>query len=250
MNGTILVTGATGFIGRYLVEHLLEISETVRVFVRRPDALGASIGPRVEIARGDLQDQSALRAAVRGSDTVLHLAACARAWARDASVFTDANVQAVEWLLSAAADSSVRRLVHVSTALTCPFSGPDGTAIGRSLTPYERTKLEGERRVEAYAAEGHHAVIVHPTRVYGPGPLNDANGVTRVVDLYLRGRFRVRIADGDVRANYVHASDVARGIVAAADHGRAGRHYVLGGPSNVSMREFLELVARISARLA
>jgi len=246
MNGKILVTGATGFIGRYLAEQLLDAGHTVRVFVRRPEALGSRIGPRVETVQGDLQDHQALRTAVRGADTVLHLAACARAWARDTSVFTDANVQAVDWLLGAAEDYGVRRLVHVSTALTCPLTQPGGGRLERSLTPYERTKLDGERRVEAYAERGHHAVIVHPTRVYGPGPLNDANGVTRVVDLYMRGRFRVRIADGEARANYVHAADVARGIAAAAERGRTGRHYVLGGPSNVSMGEFLDLVACIS----
>src|SRR2546426_456845 len=92
---------------------------------------------------------------------------------------------------------------------------------------------------------GRHAVIVHPTRVYGSGPCNDANAVTRVIALYLRGRFRVRLDDGDVLASYVHAADVADGIRRAARAGRSGAHYVLGG-ANLSFRAFLDLVGEVS----
>lgn len=246
MNGTTLVTGATGFIGTYLVRQLVEEGRSVRVFVRRPDALDPRIRNRVEVVRGDLRDREALTAAVRDAGTVMHLAACAKAWLPDPSEFRDANVTAVRWLLDAARDSGVERLVHVSTVLTRRPAGT-GTVPG-SITPYESSKLAGERLVEAYAAEGRHAVIVHPTRVYGPGPLNDANGVTKVVSLYMSGRFRFRIADGDVRANYVHAGDVARGIRLAAAHGSAGDHYMLGGSENVSFREFLDGVGAVSGR--
>src|SRR2546426_8456040 len=103
-------------------------------------------------------------------------------------------------------------------------------------SPYEATKRAGERLVEAYALSGRHAVIVHPARVYGPGPCNDANALTRVIDLYLRGRFRVRLEDGDVLGSYVHAADVADGIRRAAHAGRPGAHYVLGG-ENLSFRD-------------
>jgi farnesol dehydrogenase len=246
MKEITLVTGATGFVGQYLLARLLADGQRVRVYVRRPEKLRPGVRSRLEIVTGDLSDRDSLQGAVRGAHTVLHLAACAQAWARDSSVFERANVRAVEWLLDAAERTGVRRLVHVSTALTLPLADQgEADFPRRSITPYERTKLEGERLVEAYARRGHHGVIVHPTRVYGPGPMNDANGVTRVVDLYMRGRFRLRIDDGDVRANYVHAEDVATGIRLAAERGRPGAHYVLGGPDSVSFGDFLELVARI-----
>ena len=244
MSDRILVTGATGFIGSYLVRQLVEEQKSVRVFVRRPEALDPVVRHRVEIVRGDLNDRAAIEAAVEGAGTVLHLAACAKAWSPRPSEFRDANVRAVDWLLDAARENSVERLVHVSTALTS-WSASRGTGQG-DITPYERSKMEGERLVEAYAAEGRHAVIVHPTRVYGPGPLNDANGVTKVVDLYMRGRFRFRIADGNVQANYVHAGDVAQGIRLAAANGTTGTHHVLGGSENISFREFLDRVGRTS----
>jgi dihydroflavonol-4-reductase len=245
--GSTLVTGATGFIGSYVVRQLLADGVATRVLVRRPELLPPDVRARVEVARGDVRDRGAVRAAVPGADTVLHLAACARAWSRDPMEFTAVNVDAVETLLEAAYVAGVERLVHVSTILTLPPRRPAPVAgLASRPTAYEASKRAGERLVESYAAAGRKAVIVHPARVYGPGPCNDANAVTRVIDLYLRGRFRVRLDDEDVLGSYVHAADVAAGIRRAAAAGRAGAHYVLGG-DNLSFRDFLALVAELTS---
>ena len=248
MSDLTLVTGATGFIGSYLVRQLVAAGARTRVLARRPELLPAEARPCVEVVRGDVRDGAALAAAVQGAGTVLHLAACARAWSRDPTEFQAVNVVAVERLLEAAFRAGVERLVHVSTILALP---PRRAAPVRGLaeepTPYEASKCAGDRLVESYAAAGRHAVIVHPARVYGPGPCNDANALTRVIALYLRGRFRVRLDDGDVLGSYVHAADVAAGIRAAARavRARGGAHYVLGG-DNLSFRAFLDLVAEVS----
>lgn len=246
MSALTLVTGAGGFIGTYVVRQLVAEGVTTRVLVRRPEVVPAELRARVDLLQGDVRDRAALAAAVRGAHTVLHLAACARAWSRDPSEFSAVNVAAVEQLLDVAYRAGVERLGHVSTILTLPPRQPApvrGSA--RQPTPYEETKRAGERLVESYAAAGRQAVIVHPARVYGPGPRNDANALTRVIALYLRGRFRVRLDDGDVLGSYVHAADVAAGIRAAARAGRSGAHYVLGG-DDLSFRAFLDLVGEVS----
>jgi nucleoside-diphosphate-sugar epimerase len=156
------------------------------------------------------------------------------------------NVRAVDALLHAAARAGVERLVHVSTILTLPPNrAAPVTGAARTPTLYEWTKREGERRVEAHVRAGRHAVIVHPARVYGPGPLHDGNGVTRAIALYLQGRLRLRLNDGDALGSYVHAADVAHGIVAAAERGRPGAHYVLGG-ENVPFTQLLELATSLT----
>jgi farnesol dehydrogenase len=245
VNGLVVVTGATGFIGARLVGQLVADGARVRVLVRSPDRLAPDVRGRVEVVTGDIRDRHAVDQAMFGARTVLHLAALARAWMPDPAAFSETNVRAVEHVLEAARRYGVERLVHVSTALT--LGARDGRS-PRLATPYERSKLAGERLVEAHARENGHAVIVHPTRVYGPGPINDANGVTKMIDLYLRGRFRFRIADGGARANYVHAADVARGIRLAAERGRSGSHYVLGGDENLSLAEFLDRVGALAGR--
>ena len=245
MTGLTLVTGASGLIGRYLLRRLLAEGVPVRAMVRRPAGIPPDLRDRVEVVIGDIRDVEALGRAVQGSSTVLHLAACAQAWARDPGEFTAANVDAVRDLLHFATEGSVERIVHVSTILTFPPYRPGPGGAGRPLTPYEISKKAGEELVDAYAATGRFAVVVHPTRVYGPGPLNDANGVTRAMALYLRGRLRVRLDDGDVLANYVHADDVAAGIIAAARQGRRGAHYLLGG-ENITFRGLLQTASAVA----
>jgi nucleoside-diphosphate-sugar epimerase len=238
--GRVLVTGASGFVGSYVVRRLVAEGNPVRGLFRHPPPDGYP----GEVLLGDLTDAAVLRRATAGIDTIIHLAACARVASRDPREFHRVNVEGTARLLEAAGRARVRRLVHVSTVLTLPpyRSAPQGE---RFLTEYESTKAAGERLVERYAATGSHAVIVHPTRIYGPGPLHDANGATVTIALYLGGRFRFRLADGEVRANYVHADDVARGIILAARRGRPGAHYVLGG-EDASFRELLDRVSCIA----
>ncbi|MDH3570425.1 MAG: NAD-dependent epimerase/dehydratase family protein [Gemmatimonadota bacterium] len=249
MSARVLVTGASGFIGSYLTRRLLSDDIPVRVLVRNPGKLPPDVREKVEVIRGDIANprMAALMShATEDVHTVYHLAACARAWSRDPNEFWRANVDAVNALLEGSERHGVARLVHVSTVLTLtPHRHAPVQGSAAQPTPYESTKSEGEQLVEAYAAAGRHAVIVHPTRVFGPGPLNDANGVTKAIALYVAGRLRVRLADHDVQANYVHADDVAEGMLRAAEHGHNGTHYVLGG-ENASFREFLEIVAEIA----
>lgn len=242
-----LITGGTGFIGRYLVRRLTAGGTPVRVLARDPERARRLLPAAAEVVPGDITERSSVASALHGVDSVVHAAAVARAWCRDEEEFHRVNVSAVADLLEEARRHDVRRLVHVSTILTLPPHAPASVnGPCRRPTPYEVTKLAGERLASSAAESGLPVIIVHPTRVYGPGPLHDANAVTRLIDQYVRGRFRLRLADQDVLANYVHADDVAAGIALALRHGRAGAHYVLGGAENVSFRSLLEHVTRLS----
>lgn len=238
MSTPVLVTGATGLIGRHLVEQLLAQGRTVRVLARAPERLGAIRG-RCEVVAGGL-DHASLERAVHGADLVFHLAACARAWSRTSDEFAETNVRAVGRLLGAARAAAVRRVIHVSTVLTLPAFRAYATSI-----PYIHTKRRGEALVDAYVASGGDAVVAHPTRVYGPGPLNDANGVTRLVAQCLSAPLVFRLDDHDVQANYVHAADVAAGLILAAERGASGAHFMLGG-ENSSLQDLLGLVATLA----
>lgn len=258
-----LVTGGTGFLGTHLVHRLVEEGVRVRVLARAPDSpspTGSHGGERwpwgrerLETVAADVREPDAVARAARGVDRVYHLAARARSWAREAGEFESVNVRGTRNVCVAARDAGAS-LLHVSTTLVAPpgagaappaprRDGGDPTA----LTPYQRTKARGERVVERFIAGGLDGAVVRPTRVFGPGPLNEANSVTRLIDLYRRGLFRFRIADGDARANYAYVADVVDGIIRAARRGRPGARYVLAG-ENLTLPAFLERIARASGR--
>jgi dihydroflavonol-4-reductase len=200
----------------------------------------------VEIVEGCLENESSLDRAVSGCDQVMHLAALAQAYVKDAREYFRVNTDSVEALLRSSARHGVRRFVHVSSVLALPPE-KKSTAWGipRRPTLYGESKRAAELLVRKYVTDGHDAVILRPGRIYGPGPWNDANGTTKMMAMYLEGRFRVRLADNGVQANYVHVDDVAAGIAQAARHGRNGEAYALGG-QNASVDEFLGIIADLT----
>jgi dihydroflavonol-4-reductase len=135
MRAPILVTGATGFIGRYLLPLLLEDGAPVRAMIRHPDLLAPQVRARLEVVQGDIRDRAALRRAVAGADTVLHLAACARAWMHDRNAYRAINVDAVEALLR-------RRPCRAKPRARVPTRRRSGKA----SSWWNRTRRRGGRR--------------------------------------------------------------------------------------------------------
>ncbi|HUI10158.1 MAG TPA: NAD-dependent epimerase/dehydratase family protein, partial [Bacteroidota bacterium] len=138
-----------------------------------PDADG-----RVERVRGDVLDPCSIARAMAGCDTVYHLAAYAHAWARSPETFFDVNVTGTRSVLEAALRHGVRRVVVTSSVVT--MGSAEGEAANEStprsapaLTPYEESKIAAEEAALEYARRGLQVVIVNPTRVFGPGILNE-----------------------------------------------------------------------------
>jgi nucleoside-diphosphate-sugar epimerase len=246
----VLVTGATGFIGTQLVRHLVAQGRVVHALCRDSSNAQPIAARHVQLFRGDVRDQESVSHAMRGCDQVFHLAACTRNWTRDPAVFARTNIDGTRNILEAALRLQASRVVFTSTALTL---GPsNGTVVDENVrrstpcfTDYERSKVAAEEVVTRYAQQGLDVVTTQPTRVYGPGLLTESNSVTRIIRLYLQGRWRTVVNHGRGVANYVFVGDVVQGLLLAADTGRSGERYVLGG-ENVSYRTLFDLVARIS----
>jgi len=238
------VTGATGFIGSSLVRALTDRGDRVRALCRSvPDLPEGADG-----VAGDLLDPDSVRTAMRGCTRVFHLAAHARAGG-PTETYERINVGGTQNIIDAARHHGCERVVFTSTCATLgPSNGEvhDETNIkdGPWFTPYERTK----RLAEDLALEsGLDAILVHPSRVFGPGPLTPSNSVTRLVDLYRRGLFRFSLGDGSSIGNYVFVSDVVDGHLAAMARGRSGERYLLAG-ENASLRQFLDRVGECTGR--
>lgn len=247
----IMVTGATGFIGSHVVELLLHHQFKVRVFCRSLPLARRMFGERVDIFSGDMQDENDVTQAVRGCDAAIHLAGYAKNWAKDPGLFDRVNVDGTRYLLDAAIEAGLKKVVVTSTNLTIPASGGGIPAderrppLERFNNDYQASKCRMEKMIASYVAQGCPAVIVNPTRVFGPGILSEANSVTRMIRQYLDGTWRLILGDGNARGNYGFVADVATGHLLALTGGKAGERYLLGG-TNLSFNEFFAVLAEIS----
>lgn len=244
----IFITGATGFIGKYLALKLAGAGHEVHALARPSAKTAALEQGGVRIFRGDLLDTASIAAAMQDCGQVYHLAGFARAWHRDRSTFHRVNVTGTKNVLDAASGLGVLKTVVASTAGVLPPSR-NGTPVNEETprrqhlyTRYERSKNEGEELARRYASRGLPVVIVNPTKVFGPGPVDESNSATLMIRNYLRGTWKVIPGNGKGVMDYVYVEDVAAGIQLAMEKGRIGEQYILGG-ENVSYDRFFNTAA-------
>ena len=242
-----LVTGGNGFVGCHVVRALLARGDRVRVLARENADLSALVGLPVEIVRGDLRHFDSVERAVKGCDEVYHVAADYRLWLTDPAPMYATNVGGAEHVIRAAASAGVSRIVHTSTvgALGIPHGGA-----GREDTPsslaamtghYKRSKYMAEQAALEAARAGAPVVIVNPSTPIGALDFKPTPTGRIVVD-FLNRRMPAYV---DTGLNIVDVEDVARGHLLAAERGRIGEKYILGG-ENLTLKEFLERLATIS----
>jgi dihydroflavonol-4-reductase len=242
--GSVLVTGGTGFLGRAIIERLLNEGDEVKALARSDASTGELGALGTEPVRGDVLDLDALAAAMRGCDVVYHAAGANAFCARDPSPMFEVNVRGSQNVVLAAARAGVRRVVYTSSAATLgEASGTIGSEEsphrGWFLSDYERSKFEAEQAVFATAREtGVEVVSVNPASVQGPGR---ASGSARLLLDYLNGRLKAVV---DSQLSLVDIADCTEGHLLAGSRGTPGERYVLSG-ATLSVREGLALVARL-----
>lgn len=245
-----LVTGATGFLGGHLVAALLERGDQVRALVRSPQAAEPLRRLGVELVPGDITDESSVRAALARCETVFHLAGIVSHNHSDLPLMRIVNVEATRTLLGALEPGA--RAVHVSSVASMgPASSPTARADEQqtlppnlSTLPYAKTKREGELVAIEAAARGVDVVIANPGFLLGPGDIHRIS--TWPIDAYLSGKLRVRTAGG---LAFVDARDVATGLIALSEQGRAGERTLLVNPEgNLSWKALFALVGEVSGK--
>jgi dihydroflavonol-4-reductase len=248
---SVLVTGASGFVGSAVVKHLVETGWHVRALLRPSSPRTQLAGLGVEYAEGDINAAESIERAVTGVRYVFHVAADYRLWARQPSELMRTNVEGTRTVMLAAQRAGVERIVYTSSVatLTPPTdaeSGDESSPLhpADAISAYKQSKVLAERLVETLIAEaGLPAVIVNPSAPIGP----------RDVRPTPTGRIIVEAASGrmpgfvDTGLNLVHVDDVAAGHVAALRQGRIGERYILGG-QNVSLGQMLTDIARLVGR--
>ncbi len=245
-----LVTGATGHIGNVLVRQLLARGERVRVLVRPGRPLTALKDLPVELAYGDLLDGESLLGALVGVDVVYHLAARVSLSAGPDPLTERVNLEGTRNLLKALRRFWRRqggRLVYASSvyALRIPEEGVVDESLpfdpGAARGVYDRSKAAASLEVQSAATDWLDVVIVCPTAAVGPGDFHGSETGRGIRYAMLPGvKFYV-----DGAYDFVDVRDVATGCLLAAERGRCGEKYILGG-ERLSVRAAMEIAGQVA----
>lgn len=241
----VFVTGGTGLIGRALIGRLTERGDEVVALARSEASAQALTGSGARAIRGEVWDEDALAAGMRGCAVAFNLAGVNSLCVADPAPMRRANVDGAVAAVRAASRTGLPRLVHTSSSATI---GEARGVVASEATPhrgfylstYERTKTEGERAAMAAAAAlGQDVVYVNPSSVQGPGR---AGGTGRFLLAFLDGRLKVFI---DTHVSMVDIADCIEGHLLAAERGVPGERYLLSG-IRLTITEALTLAADVA----
>jgi len=244
----VFVTGATGFVGSHVARALSQQGADLRLLVRRTSPTDLIEGLGADLVTGDLRKPESLRPAMQGCELVFHVAADYRLWIPDPDEMYRANVEGTRAMIRAAQEAGVRRLVYTSTVATIGFTGngkpadeDSPVALADMIGHYKRSKFMAEQVALEAARSGANVVVVNPTAPIGEQDIRPTPTGRIVVD-FLRKKFPAYV---DTGMNLVDVAEVAKGHLLAAEKGKPGERYILGG-ENVTLKQMLDRLAAIT----
>ena len=252
MADTVLVTGASGFVGAAVARKALARGFRVKVLMRATASRANIDGLDVEAVTGDMRDAVSMTAAMQGARYLFHVAADYRLWARDPSEIARNNLEGARATMTAALRAGVERVVYTSSVAALKPGNGEAVDETSRHTPqsvigaYKLSKLLAEREVERMIAdEGLPAVIVAPSTPIGARDIKPTPPGRIIVEA-AAGRMPAFV---DTGLNLVHVDDVAEGHFLALERGRAGENYILGG-ADVTLAQMLTDIAALAGRRA
>jgi len=252
VSDTVLVTGATGFVGSAVARKLVARGYRVRILVRPSSPTTNVAELDAETVSGDMLDADSMHRAARGSRYLFHVAADYRLWAPDPEEIVRNNRVGTRNVMLAALAQGVEKIVYTSSVATLkPLKGRAADETSRhdeksAIGAYKRSKVVAERLVERMIAEnGLRATIVNPSTPIGPRDVKPTP-TGRIVVEAASGRMPAYV---DTGLNLVHVDDVAEGHLLAFDKGAVGERYILGG-QDATLAEMLAQIAQMSGRRA
>lgn len=222
----ILLTGATGFIGRFLTGMLLCAGHDVRCFVRKTSDIEFLKNTKAEIVVGDLNDYESIDTALKDIDTVFHLAALSRPpkvfFFRPffKKIFHNVNTRGTLWIYDLAKKHKVKNFIFFSSVSA---SKSWQVAGGISQTEYAKSKEIAEKHLLKEAAKNDmRTIVISPGQVFGEGSL----GIANFYKLIAKGLF-VIMGNGKNKMPIIYVKDIAAAAVAAYEKGKNGTNYYI-----------------------
>jgi len=255
----ILVTGADGFIGSHLVEHLLEQGYGVKPFVYYNsfgswgwlDTLPAAVKSELDVFSGDVRDPHGVKVAMKGCDTVMHLAALIGIpySYHSPDTYIDTNIKGTLNVLQAARELGVDKVVQTSTsevygtAQTVPIT-EDHPLVGQS--PYSASKIAADQlALSFYYSFDMPIAIARPFNTYGPRQSARAV-IPTIISQLANGLPRIRLGDLKPTRDFNFVHDIVRGFAAIGATDRSNGEVInLGSNHEISIGDLVRLIADV-----
>lgn len=242
----VLVTGATGFIGSHLLDALVRRNQDVRCLVERKSDSEHLQRKGIELVYGDLADKDSLAPAVEGVDVIYHLAAIQSYKRAPQEKYELINYGGTRELLESAVNRQIRKFIYFSSiGVVGSLNEPvllDEKAPYKALSPYEISKEKAERTVFEYFNKYKlPAVVIRPSKVYGPGDLSELLTLYRMVQ---KGLFRFVGNMRKIRMSFCYVGNlVEASIMAEENDASIGQIYFISDERPYSLEEFVQAVA-------
>ena len=246
---TILITGATGFLGKHLVGQLKEKDKLARLRIFCRGLSQWSNNSEIEVVRANIISLPDVLRAAEGVQEIYHLAGMVSRKPKDNGILYQTHIEGTRNVCEAARKHNIKKMVVVSSSGTVAVSpnpilhsetsGYKHEVVGK--WPYYLSKIFAEKLTLSYWKRFQiPVVLVNPSLLLGPG--DDRNSSTRDVALFLKGKI-LAIPRGGL--NFVDVRDVAAGLITAMQSGSCGERYILAG-SNWTFQKLIRAVSEIS----
>lgn len=244
---TVLITGATGMLGRMVLNKLKPLGFNIVVLVEPAQWQNASLIPDVSLLKGDIRNPDTYRDTLKSCAYVIHIAASTQVYPRRNANCYSINTDAVKHLAQEILQSSVKRLIHIGTASS--FGSATKSTFRTELSDFNLASygmdyINSKQMAQAHLLHLHATqqlpvIIINPTFMIGPYDYLPSSG--RLLKALLSGALPGYTHGG---RSFVYSGDVADAIVNALTLGRNGQCYITGG-ENLSYKDFFILASTI-----
>lgn len=244
---TILVTGANGLLGHWVVQELLDRNYTVKIIVRNWKNIFFDL-KSVEVIAGNFTNYETLKKAATGCDAIVHLAAITSTNLLHYEDYRKINVEGSAQVIRVANELQIKTVIYISSSNTIGYGSKNQPANEESPFQfpftesfYAQSKKEAEELFSEFASQKNdcHVIIIHPTFMIGAYDTKPSSG--RLLLMGYKPRFMFVPKGGK---NFVAAHNVAVAICNALTMGRNGEHYLAAGV-NLSFKEFYTLQKQV-----
>lgn len=233
------ITGASGFVGTHLVNKLLKNNWSVRILIHKNNI---SDSKNCEVIPGDIGEKKLMEDALKETDVLFHLAAALGGSLIDRNEFYRINAAGTENVLDAAFKAGVKKAVHFSSAGVLGAvrnnNAVDEAYPPHPISPYDQSKLEGEKIALNRAKEGNPVLVIRPGWVYGPGDRR----TFKLIRAIARKKF-ILVTRGLARQTPVFIDDLLQGVLQCVEQGRDGEIYNIAGDEVLTVRQIVENIA-------